>query len=297
MVATFRILGSSIFYTQFVIPPVLVTGQNYPLPGQHQSDIEQVALQSFLNHPRIALLDILLEQATQLDPLARPSMKQFAEELRAWLMKPYISTHPQDISELAARIHPVLVRVKNKKVARDEQIVAFDKLVREVSAHMKPFQVICRRDLMGVEQTKDEINNPIQTLAHEWLDHILPVQDEILRPIKHERPRIEAVCRPSGVLSGNLRGQSDFVYYGMVDMRLYEGGEILLRPIHIVEKRVYPSPNKVDNKYNVVWETSRIVPVLSAIAEATLHELLEMWNNEFRRAIEIFVNLIESTNS
>ena len=69
---------------------VLVTGQNYPLPGQHQSEIEQVALQSFLNHPRIALLDILLERATQLDPLARPSMKQFAEELRAWLRKPYI---------------------------------------------------------------------------------------------------------------------------------------------------------------------------------------------------------------
>ena len=276
---------------------VLSTGQNYPLPGPHQSEIEQVALRSYLKHPRIALLDILLEKATQYNPLTRSNMKQFAEELQAWLIKPFIPTPPQDISESIARMHPVLTRLKDKSITRQEQIDAFERMVKDVSNLLKPFQVICRRDLMGIEQTKDEINSPIQTLAHEWLDQVLPVQNENRHPIRHERPLIEAVCRPSGVLSSDLHGKTDIIYYGIVDMILYEGGDVFFRLAHIVERQFYPTPQDVKSEYDVVWEASQTVSIPSAIAEVAMHNLLNKWSDEFRKAIELFVDFVENANS
>jgi len=276
---------------------VLVTGQRYPLSGPYQSEIEQVALQSYVNHPRIAALDNVLEKATLYDPLARPTMAQFAEEMRAWLIKPSNPTPPQDVSNAIARIRPVLIRKRNREIGRQRQLETFDVMVKEVCSHLRPFQVICRRDLMGVEQTRDEVNSPIQTIASEWLDQVVPIPNENDRPIRHEQPRIEAFCRPSGKLSGNLHGQSDIAYYGLVDMRLYEGGDALLRSAHIVETRLYATPQQANSKYDVVWEASQRVQILSAVAEVAIHNLLEMWTNEFRRAIELFVGAVENTKS
>jgi|OpeIllAssembly_1097287.scaffolds.fasta_scaffold1874800_1 hypothetical protein len=75
-------------------------------------------------------------------------------------------------------------------------------------------------------------------------------------------------------------------------MRLYEGGDIFFRLLHIVERRFYNSPNDVRNDYDVVWESSQTAPILSAMAEVSIHDLLEMWSNEFRKAIEVFINYV-----
>ena len=106
---------------------VLATGQNYPLPGQLRTETDQITLRNYLPHPRVAMLDVLLEQATEFLPQARPTMGQFAEELQAWLKRPAIPISPQDISELVARMHPVLVRLRKQETARMRQLETFEK--------------------------------------------------------------------------------------------------------------------------------------------------------------------------
>ncbi len=269
---------------------VLATGQNYPPQGQLRTEIDQIALRSYLTHPRTAMLDLLMEKATEYDPQSRPTMGQFANELQAWLKKLTIPTPPQDISELIARMHPVLIRLGNQNTYRQRQLETFERVLKDICSHLRPFQMICHRDLMRVEQTTDEINSPIQTTVPNGLEQVLPIPDETRRSIRHECPRVEATCRPVG-----MYGKTTILYKGVVDMRLFEGGDVLFQAAHIVETCLHPTPQQGESNYEVVWKASRTVPIMSAQAEAAINDLLESWNNKFREAIGTFIDTVENT--
>jgi serine/threonine protein kinase len=85
---------------------VVATGQNYPLPGVLDSTIPAMTLSANVVDSKAALLDRVLERATQFYPSARPSMRSLAAELRAWL-NPASSVgrkHALDLSEFAQTI-------------------------------------------------------------------------------------------------------------------------------------------------------------------------------------------------
>jgi serine/threonine protein kinase len=83
---------------------VLVAGQNFPPPGPQPSDDPQDCLAIITEHPRAYLLDKLIERATRNDSAERPTMRQFAEELVAWLALGATPPPPNDVSDLANRI-------------------------------------------------------------------------------------------------------------------------------------------------------------------------------------------------
>jgi serine/threonine protein kinase len=83
---------------------VLATGQTYPPQGEQRIDVPQVTLGHYINHPKIRMLDRLIENATRHDPKGRPSMKEFASELRAWLAPQVAAASPADLSDLFKRI-------------------------------------------------------------------------------------------------------------------------------------------------------------------------------------------------
>lgn len=63
---------------------VLIAHQSLPPQGPYRGDPERHRLTARLAHPKIYLLDRLIERATRPSPSERPSMKEFAEELAAW---------------------------------------------------------------------------------------------------------------------------------------------------------------------------------------------------------------------
>lgn len=273
---------------------VLVAQQNYPPQGQLRNEIYQITLKSYFNHPRIAMIDTLLEKSTDYDPKARPTMSQFAEELRAWLRKPTKPTPPEDISEEIARMRPILARLADQKENRQRHLETFEKVLSKVCIHLKPFQVLCRRDLMGIEQTESEVNSPIQTSVPGFLEELLPTPDETRRSLRHECPRIEAGCLPSGVSSINISGQASILYWGIYDLRLFEGGDAFFQAAHIVETCFHRTPQQVESKYEVVWRMSQRAPIISALAESKIDDLMESWSKKFREATEKFVSVVEN---
>jgi hypothetical protein len=64
---------------------VLATGQKFPLPGEMKAAIPALTISKYVTDIRAALLDRLVEAATTFDPSTRPTMKEFASELEAWL--------------------------------------------------------------------------------------------------------------------------------------------------------------------------------------------------------------------
>jgi serine/threonine protein kinase len=63
---------------------VVLTGQNYPHPGPHQPHEPLMQLSTYLDHPRLGTLDLLIARATSLRPEHRPSAGEIAGELSMW---------------------------------------------------------------------------------------------------------------------------------------------------------------------------------------------------------------------
>ncbi|MHB8717446.1 MAG: protein kinase domain-containing protein [Candidatus Dormibacteria bacterium] len=66
----------------------LVTGQKYPMQGEIRIDVAAMRLESAVEHPRIQLLNRVLEAATRHDPSTRLRMGDLRDELRARLEPP-----------------------------------------------------------------------------------------------------------------------------------------------------------------------------------------------------------------
>lgn len=80
-----------------------VPGERYPPSGQLRIDDPSVVLSRRISGPRLAELDLLIERATERDPAARPSMRDVADELAAWLAEPPAVEVPE-FDALAARV-------------------------------------------------------------------------------------------------------------------------------------------------------------------------------------------------
>jgi serine/threonine protein kinase len=84
---------------------VLLTRQNYPMPGPHRVDEPAVLLRQWVHHPRAAELDRLLERATVFAAADRPTMTEFEQELRTCLHPPPVVSAVPNLDDLADRIN------------------------------------------------------------------------------------------------------------------------------------------------------------------------------------------------
>jgi hypothetical protein len=91
------------------------------LPGPHRPDDPAYRLASLITYERAAELDQLLEKATRIDPAARISMTEFADELRACLAEPPERRAPVDLSTLAGRIGALTQAGRYEREAAERQ--------------------------------------------------------------------------------------------------------------------------------------------------------------------------------
>ena len=112
---------------------VLATGQNYPPPGQLRIDVDATRLRSFTAHPRAAGLEGVLEQATALDPMARPNMRYLALELDAWSNPRQRHGEPPTVDDLAKRISAISAPA----VAAEQQRGDLDRAAAAVSDRLR----------------------------------------------------------------------------------------------------------------------------------------------------------------
>lgn len=97
---------------------VLLTGQNFPPPGEHRLDEPSLNVASYVAHPQAASLDALLARMTRHQPLERPAMSRVAAELRAWLkatVPPASGT--VDLSDIARRVTAASERLRDDEQA------------------------------------------------------------------------------------------------------------------------------------------------------------------------------------
>jgi serine/threonine protein kinase len=86
---------------------VLATDQNYPPEGPQPAGARGLSIGDYRPHPHDLSLDRLIERMTLRDPIARPTKREVAGELRAWLELPAPTPH-RDVSEVRNKIRAKL---------------------------------------------------------------------------------------------------------------------------------------------------------------------------------------------
>ena len=96
---------------------VLATGVNWPPNGHQPAESRGHSIVDHRPHPRAGHLDTLVDRATRLDAAERPTMRQVAEDLRAWLE---LTADPValDVSRVRAAIR---VKLADEIAAQDVQ--------------------------------------------------------------------------------------------------------------------------------------------------------------------------------
>lgn len=116
---------------------VLATEQNHPPGGEFRADNSQFGIGAFRPHPRARQLDSLIERATRHDPALRPTMADFASELRAWLVAPEI-VQQSDLAQLLTRLREQTAPIANAQAARREKETQAASVVARLRELLQP---------------------------------------------------------------------------------------------------------------------------------------------------------------
>ena len=115
---------------------VLLTGQELPQPGTHRSVEAAHSLQERITFRYAAELDLLLENATQIEPEKRISMQDMALELRACTTPPPETRDSATLAELHNRI-AAMTAASRQRVSQTQ-----DRRSRILEAHGELAQIV-----------------------------------------------------------------------------------------------------------------------------------------------------------
>jgi serine/threonine protein kinase len=117
---------------------VLIVGQRFPPPGQITRAVDWFRLSAHIEaDSTVRYLEAAIERATDPEPGRRPSMREFTQELRAWLKReaPQLPENPMD--ELSNRIRPVLEARLLEEQSRQKLRAHVDRAIQEVEVELR----------------------------------------------------------------------------------------------------------------------------------------------------------------
>lgn len=116
---------------------VLATGVNWPPLGHQPAGTRGYGIGDYRPHARAGLLDELVDRMTRLDPAQRPSMREIADELQAWLR---LAPTPVavDVSAFRAAMRTKLGREIAEQDLQAERKQLAIRAVRGLQERMRP---------------------------------------------------------------------------------------------------------------------------------------------------------------
>jgi len=83
---------------------VIITGQNYPLPGEHLLGYEQFSIKSYRTTELADSIDYIIHHSTKMNPNERYTISQLKSELEIILNERHFEVGPLDLSDLKTKL-------------------------------------------------------------------------------------------------------------------------------------------------------------------------------------------------
>lgn len=245
----------------------VAVGAPFPPPGQLRPDQDATSLRRFVGHERAAQLEPILEQATRLDPEARPSMETVASELEAWLRPATDRTPTGDVRGLVERVRAITEPASRREDEREWQ-----------SKQMSDLYLRLRDGLHGLHHD----------LAQFGRVHVSDGSLLVLG-LGGGSGRRDAIESMADSLSVSPHGSHNVSIHADVAYELFDDGAV-----YLVAGYHFPSGPGLRE---ALWMNKKHVPLGTQLAEQGVDELINGLNENFHRAAEKFVELLEAAEA
>jgi hypothetical protein len=245
----------------------LVAGVPYPPEGHQPADSRKWSIRELRPDGRSSALDQLIDRATQVTPTARPTMAQFAAELRAW--QQLSTTGPAiDITGHAARLREKMrgeidaadVQAERKRLALTT-VRTLQQACRPLDDALRAIHPRPQLDIVGDKMTNTELH-----LTHRTRDVVFSYE------------------RTSKIASG-LDLRRYVVAYGR-GLDLLEDGEVVIGAYVIVH---FEEVLGVDFHWS---SGDRSAPAGSIEAERAIQQLVAELALELDKALAVFAEKV-----
>ncbi len=253
---------------------VLASGQTYPPPGEVRIDVTALRLSAYVSCSRVAQLELLVERATRHLPVDRPSMVEFALELRAWLT-PLIRKDDQvDLSDVIQRIEQ----------AGESGSRYAERLALDVSQAEEVLQQLCD----GAVALTDEIE-ALGRGDGSWPQH----------------PNLEGYKFPRGIGRPPVIWHSDVPTFAEIPGQwpvhfcIAFGAQLSQdRRVRIFAAyQIGRSRGRLNVHWEHVWSNSKVAPLGSAELEHDINDLVQEATDQLRPALHRLADLVEQISS
>jgi serine/threonine protein kinase len=254
---------------------VLATGQNYPMPGFLSRDHEAFRISSYVSGEQVYLLDALVERSTGPEPKHRPTMRQFADELRAWVES---SRHPapvlSNLADLRTRIAPVIRRHVAGRDRRATDAEHLGAAILDVETRVGPI-VASLEDVCGLSvdrRQKKLISN-------------LPDIYDALGKFPHVAYDGASYFVRSPTADFTNAGSGIALQGGLILVQGHDGRALVAAGYGVTRRGFY--------EWRPVWSDLRFVPFNSAQELVALQELVAGLGEHLAAAISAFAEELD----
>ncbi len=251
---------------------VLCSDQRWPPQGEQHASNESYSIRKYRAHPISHHLDLLVERCTRYDSSRRPSMRQVANDLHAWLKMCDSTPQPIEVAvESLHRLREVAAPILHERDAEARQEQSFHEAVRRFQELMEPLHSQIRRDYSPAKF--NQRSNFVGTMvARGWQREVISED-------------VRAVILPG------QGWNSVELHFGAV-IRLKVDGEIEL------SGAFWLGQTKTAGGHLGSWKSQlRKVPCDSLALEEGLNELSTTMQSEFPKWIEKFISTLPSSDS
>jgi len=130
---------------------VLLTGQHWPPGGEQSASNSGFSIRQYRAHPRLRELDELIDRCTKFTPTDRPSMRQVADDLQAWLNLDDGPGALPDLSAYGRRLREAAEPHISERQRRERLEEVCGELGDELSRRLKPVVRLLREEYPLVE--------------------------------------------------------------------------------------------------------------------------------------------------
>lgn len=251
--------------------------EKWPDPGPQRRDYPQMRLGTYINHPRIVPIELLLERATHPIPDERPTLEEIRYELGEWLKTSEEAPITPDFTGIQEAYDFLTDMDRRQRDEAEERYV----IIRDIGKRLKGRLTPLIDSLSSFKGNYVAVRENMGGAITYGLDPAYP----------EDQPSLTSNTIVIAITSPLMEGNNTLSYHAYMEiMSLQSGKDYLVAALLVFDP--FQPPQGDPNKPSVLWLESAIVQRGTATEENTLDRLAKELVDRFPSTFQEFMQRI-----